>query len=294
MEKVILKNCTLDNEPLEATYLPSHGMNLISYRKGDIEAIDQTTFPLFYERFAGLGALIGPHFHQQKEIPTGYDPSLFPHIEKGKKEGRKDPFSHGIGRYVPWKFVCSQTQIQAELHGSTLYKGTSLSTFEGQDFHMKYQARLLSEGLFISFSIESEKPSLIGLHYYYALPKQGVIEGLVKPTYRDGEDWKSLPSLWTKGNHNHLYFPLSQKADFGFLPYRKHLEDHDFQVCLNGKNHSLHIKYTAAAESELSFQIYKKASASFVCIEPLSAKNPKYPRLSHSHLEAKLQIFSIG
>ena len=294
MEKVILKNYSLDNEILEATYVPSHGMNLISYRKGNIEIIDQTTSFLFHERFAGLGALIGPHFHQQEKITVGYDTSLFPHIEKGKKEGRKDPFSHGIGRYVPWKFVCSQTQIQAELCGSTLYKGIPLSTFEGQDFHMKYQARLLSEGLFISFSIESEKPSLVGLHYYYALPKQGIVEGIVKPTYRDGNQWKNLPPLWTKGKDHHLFFPLSQQADFGFLPDRKHLETHDFQISLNGEKHVVHIKYTAAEESELSFQIYKPKSGSFVCIEPLSAKDPKYPKLSRSHLEVKLQIFSVG
>ena len=34
----------------------------------DIEVIDQKTEPLYVERMAGLGALIGPHFHHRQKI----------------------------------------------------------------------------------------------------------------------------------------------------------------------------------------------------------------------------------
>lgn len=62
-----MKTLTLKNKDLTATFLPELGMNLASYKKGDYEAIDQNTQGEFEERFAGLGPLIGPHFHHQKD-----------------------------------------------------------------------------------------------------------------------------------------------------------------------------------------------------------------------------------
>ena len=62
MQYIVLKNSTENNIPLEATFAPLQGMNLLSFKKGDVEALDQTTKGLFIERYAGLGALIGPHF----------------------------------------------------------------------------------------------------------------------------------------------------------------------------------------------------------------------------------------
>ena len=59
---------------------------------------------------------------------------------------------------------------------------------------MTYEARLLSNGLFIAYSVQSEKPSVIGLHYYYALLGKGAVLGEVQPTYRDGSQWK-LPVI---------------------------------------------------------------------------------------------------
>ena len=84
--KIKLKNTSPTGKSLVATFLPDGGMNLCSYKLGDIEVIDQQTLPLYEERKAGLGALIGPHFHQRQEVPSGYDESLFPHIAKGKAE----------------------------------------------------------------------------------------------------------------------------------------------------------------------------------------------------------------
>ena len=66
MNPVILSNKTSKGEVLQATFLPEKGMNMISYKKGTLEVIDQSTKNLFDERFAGLGALIGPHFHPSR------------------------------------------------------------------------------------------------------------------------------------------------------------------------------------------------------------------------------------
>lgn len=290
MTAITLKNTSPFGKPLQATFLPKGGMNLISYRLGETEVIDQQTRPLYQERMAGLGALIGPHFYHRKEISSGYDESLFPHIAKVRVQGTKEPFSHGIARYVPWKFVASDTQIKGQLHGNDLFRGVPLKIFEGQDFKMTFEARLLSSGLFIEYKIESEKPSLVGLHYYFALSGKGTIHGAVQNTYRDKDEWKPLPKEWTKGNH--LHFPLPQEADFGFFPAKKTPTDHDYHMILDTQNYSLHIDYNTASNAEVSCQVFHPKGASYVCVEPLSAKFPPKPLLTRSILETKLEIFS--
>jgi len=273
MDKIILKNISLTGHPLQATFLPGGGMNLISYRHGEIEVIDQKTLPLYKERMAGLGALIGPHFHHRQNIS-------------------KEPFSHGIGRYVPWKHVKSDTQVKAVLHGSDLYKGVPLSTLEGQDFKMTFEARLLQTGLFIEYKVESERPSVVGLHYYYALPGKGTFHGEVKPTYRDQTEWKPLPKEWTKGRESHLHFSLPQEADFGFIPILKNLNEHDYRMILDTEDYSLHLDFNSCSDEETTCQIFHPHGSSFVCIEPLSARSPLQPQLTRSTLEVKIEIFS--
>ena len=289
--QVILKNTSPTGLPLQVTYLPEQGMNLISYRIGKTEVIDQNTYPLFKERFAGLGSLIGPHFHTQKKIPLNFDTSLFPHIARIQAAGRKDPFSHGIARYVPWKTVESETQIKAKLSSHDLYKGVPLSTFEGQNFEMTYQARLLSTGLHIVYSVNSENPSVIGLHYYYHLPSRGEILGKVNPSYRNGDTWKSLPDQWIGSKKSHLKFSLPQVADFGFIPQKKYITDHDYEIILNTDLYSLHTRFNTCSNLEFSYQIFHPEGASYVCVEPLSAKTPSNPTLKSNTLEAHLQIF---
>jgi len=292
MDKVLLKNISSKGVPLEATFLPDGGMNLISYRLGEIEVIDQNTRPLYKERMAGLGALIGPHFHHRQKISKGFDPSLFPHIARVKAQGKEEPFSHGIARYVPWKYVSSETQIKAHLHGSDLYKGVPLSVFEGQDFKMSYEARLLESGLFIEYKVESEHPSVVGLHYYYALPGKGVVQGEVEPTYRDQKEWKPLPQEWTKEKPTHLHFTLPQEADFGFIPAKKTPNDHDYKWILDTDTYSLHFDFNTASNREITCQIFHPPNTTYVCIEPLSAYFPPEPQLSRSTLEVKIEIFS--
>ncbi|QVL58398.1 MAG: hypothetical protein KFB93_07925 [Simkaniaceae bacterium] len=292
MDLIKLKNISPTGAPLIATFLPEGGMNLCSYKLGSIEVIDQKTLPLYEERRAGLGALIGPHFHERGDVSTGFDESLFPHIAKGKAKGRKDPFSHGIARYVPWKYVASDTQIKGRLRGDDLYKGVPLKVFEGQNFSMTFEARLLPDGLFIEYRVDSENPSLVGLHYYYAFSGKGTIHGAVQPTYRKKDEWKPLPKEWSNGKENHLHFLLPQDADFGFLPAKKTPNDHDYHIILDTEGYSLHIDYNTASDTEISCQVYHPKDDTFVCIEPLSAKSPSQPKLHRNILEAKLEIFS--
>lgn len=250
--------------------------------------IDQATRPLFDERFAGLGALIGPHFYHRKEIPTNFDLSLFPHVAKVMAQGEKEPFPHGIARYVPWKFVASSTQIKGRLYGNDLYKKVPLKVLEGQNFDMTFESRLLTDGLFIEYKVHSKNPSILGLHYCYSLNGSGSVCGAVQNTYRDQEKWKPLPSNWTQNNH--LHFSLPQKADFGFIPEKKSPNDHDYHMNLNTPEYSLHIDYNTVSDTETSFQIFHPKDATYVCVEPLTAHFPPEPTLTCSTLEAKLRI----
>ncbi len=290
MKKITLTNTDATGQKLSATFAPSHGMNLISYRAGELEVIDQATLPFFKERYAGLGPLIGPHFHRRETFPEGFDTSLFPHIEKVRKKGTKEPFSHGIARYVPWKFVSSGTQIQAKLKGSDLYKGVPLSTFEGMDFTMTFDARLLSSGLHIVYAIRSSEPSIIGLHTYYAISGKSSVHGEVKETYRSGKEWHPLPKEWTGGKPHHLQFDLENEADYGFIPLKRAENQHFYRMILDTEQYSLHLDYNTISEEEISCQIYHPKGETFACVEPLSARYPNLPVLDQNKLEINIQI----
>lgn len=287
MNPIILTNETPDHQLLKAVFLPEKGMNLISFSKGNIEVIDQHTKKDFEERAAGLGSLIGPHFHLQREdwIKPVKDESLFPHIAIAKKRGYKDPFSHGIGRYAPWNFKAGKNSISAHLSGKDTWNNVPLCDLEGADFEMSFEAQLTPSGLEISLSISSERICLIGLHYYYTLPRgKAVITSLVKDQYNDMGVFKPIEDRWTKGDKNHLVFDLDEPADYGFLPLDK---DHSGEVHLKTSEYQMQIRYQGASD-EVSCQLYHPKDASFVCIEPMSAKNPR--SLSASSSSIKVQM----
>ncbi len=116
---VTLRNSTETGQLLQATYLPEKGLNLISFKIDDLELIDQSTKKAFEERFGGLGPMIGPHFHRRNPatIPPIKDESLFPFIAFATAHGSADPFSHGIGRYAPWKVESTETTCKGILTG---------------------------------------------------------------------------------------------------------------------------------------------------------------------------------
>lgn len=292
MNFIELSNQSESGEKLTALFCPEKGMNLVSFKKEDLEILDQKTQHLFEERCAGLGALIGPHFHHrpESEITTGFDESIFPHINKLKAKGQKEYFSHGIARYVPWKYQASATQIEATLSGKDEYKGIKIKEFEGFDFEMRMHVSLIHDGLLIDLSIQSEKPSVIGFHYYYDLKPESFIEAFVSETYRDNQDWKPLPKTWYDKTKNKLHFPLNQDCDYGFQSFLH--DNHPFhKINLKSPCQILHVEYTSSNEKETSWQLYHPKNESFVCIEPLSAKNPRSPKLTSNNLQLKINIF---
>ncbi len=289
MDEVVLRSKTEKGETLEATFLPGKGMNLVSFRKGDLEVIDQNTRNLFDERYAGLGALIGPHFHRRPTaiIPPIKDESLFPHIARVKAKGVQEPFSHGIARYAPWQAESTENMIRAQLKGSDEWNGVPLKELEGQDFTIDFVANLSSSGLHLKLNVRSDTDSLMGLHYYYRLPEgEAKVESDVTPEYCDQGEFCRIPKEWGYDAQRNLSFDLERAADYGFRPNKNPLNG---VIHLRTSEYTLRTNYQSTSE-ENSWQLFRPEGSTYVCIEPMSASNPRKPRLSVSGLEVELSI----
>lgn len=272
-------------------------MNLISYKCGDIEIIDQTTRPLFEERYAGLGALIGPHFHRRypPTLPKINDESLFPHIARVKAKGVQDPFSHGIGRYAPWNAEATATKVTATLSSKDSWNGVPLVALEGHHFKMNYTAELTSTALCIEISVVSDNDSLVGIHYYYHLPDGvGTVTSRIQNTYIDNNQKKPLPAAFNMDSQHIVQLPLGTSQEQGYdctlYPFPNPLES---KILLDTKTYQLQTTYSCSSQ-ENSWQLYHPAGASFVCIEPISAQDPRHPNLTVSSLRIALQILQKG
>jgi hypothetical protein len=291
MSPIRLEHRTQQNELLQATFLPDKGMNLISLKKGDLEVIDQSTRNLFEERYAGLGALIGPHFHHRRPeiIPSIKNEELFPHIGRVKAKGIAEPFSHGIARYAPWKAEATLNCIKAQLTGKDTWNGVALSELEGQNFNMRLEARLCETGLCLHFSVVSDTASLVGIHYYYALSQgKGKVIGSVQNQVIIQGESKPIPSTWNFNSQQQLIFDLQQEADFTFHPYPNVLQGN---ILLETGDYQLHTRYDCICE-ENCWQLYHPKDATFVCIEPISARDPRHPNLTASSLNIQIEILT--
>lgn len=290
MQEILLQYPAANGQDWQATFLPEKGMNLISFKKGDLEIIDQSTKQDFEERFGGLGPLIGPHFHRRLPaiIPKIQDENLFPHIAFAKAHGSSDPFSHGIARYAPWKAEVNEnsTKVTAILTGKDLWNGVALSALEGQNFTMKFEAELKETGLFLDLSIVSDTDSLVGIHYYLALPNSnGSIFASVKDHYVNKGNKIPVPAAWLPDSDHKMVLKIDKDKDidFTFLPHHPR----EGKIRLETETYQLNVSYSSVSE-ENCFQIFHPKNASYVCIEPISSQDPIHPNLSVSQLKIHL------
>lgn len=273
MDEITLKHTALSGQELEARFAADRGMNLLYYRKGDIQVLDQSTRALFDERFAGLGALIGPHFHHRNLswIPAVKDEALFPHIARIKAKGIQEPFSHGIARYAPWKVEkVSDSKLKARLTGKDEWNGVPLASLEGQNFTYDLTAELTSEGLVLTLSIVSDTDSVVGIHYYYAVPHgKAVVKSAIR---KEGKSEEFIYSFDQPIDANfHPAEPLKGKIEF---------DTQDYKVITTYESPS----------QENSWQLFHPEGASYICIEPLSAADPRHPVLTASSLKIRIEI----
>ncbi|MBN4067238.1 hypothetical protein JYU14_04055 [Simkania negevensis] len=293
MESVTLRAETKEGLPLKAVYCPGKGMNLVSYRWGDIELIAQDTLPLFEDHCAGLGALIGPHFHHRRKevIPLVPHEEHFLHIARVRARGVAEPFSHGIARYAPWQHEVDGNRIVATLEGKSEWNGVALKELEGQNFRMQYTAELTEGGLAIDYSIISDSDSLVGLHYYYTLVGgKGAVMAKVKNQYLDQGQTKQIPSSWNYDTRMGLLnWDCIDEADYGFHPFADPLNG---SIALKTGSYFLQVQYSCT-NAENQWQLYHPRGASFVCIEPMSAANPRKPQLTVSGLHVDISVSAV-
>lgn len=285
METLTIVGQTPSKGLIEAVFAPEKGMNMMSLKINGHQMIDQSTIGLFEERAAGLGALIGPHFHHrppEKIVPV--DPSLFPHLAILKERNITEPFSHGIARYVPWKVLLAEKEvIKAELTGSMNYRGVLIKDLEGFDFHMTFEARIIENGISLNLQISSQQPSVVGLHYYYQLKdKKGQVSSQIVPALRD----QALPSWLQFDPTTHLFkYNCHEPSDFGFKPH-----PHPKMGWINFSTGDIKAVVRYVTPTDSSWQMWHPEKASFVCIEPLSALDPRHPTAKVSGLIACIEV----
>lgn len=137
--------------------------------------------------------------------------------------------------------------------------------------------------------MEAEKPSVIGLHYYYSLGDEAArIRSYVQNQYHNQDGWKDIPRDWLSQDKE-LQFKVTPEveADFGFRPIGDALEG---QIELFTSHYRLEIDYQSA-NSEHAWQVYHPKGATFVCIEPVSAKNPREAKSKSANLQVQIKVF---
>ena len=76
------------------------------------------------------------------------------------------------------------------------------------------EAKLTSQGLSLDLSVVSDSDSVVGIHYYYSLPKkEGQVIGTVQPNYIDKGASVPIPPQWQYDSQHQLVFDLSNEAD---------------------------------------------------------------------------------
>jgi len=291
VKKIVLEKKTSQGIHLQAVFLPEKGMNLISYQRDGVEVIAQSTWEIFEERYAGLGALIGPHFHRRLPalIPKIKNEELFPHIARVKAKGVQEPFSHGIARYAPWQAEASKEKVKATLSGADLWNGITLKELEGQNFKILFSANLEEDGLHLNLSVVSDTASLMGIHYYYDLPLCGAtVTSQVKNEVRIEGKLQPIPDQWKFNEQQLLTFNLTEEADYTFRPYPDPLKA---EILLETKEYSLRTSYFCNNE-ENCWQLYHPKDATFVCVEPISSQDPRHPNLTASQINIHLEILA--
>ena len=274
-EKIVLKSTNEKGQALEAVFETTQGVNLISFKKEQLEVIDPSS-----------GSLIGPHFGSRHVIPSIKEASFQQHIEELKKH-HQDPFYNGVARYAPWKILSTKDNLfTATLISKDTWKEATLTNLEGQVFVMHYTAELNSQGLAVSLSVVSDADSVVGTDFRFKLPEgQGkVISDVKEIALRSGKE-EPLPHNLKNDTHT-MVWDLANPCEYIFHPFTNPVSG---KIILETESYSLETVYKSRNQ-ENSWQLKREKDASYVSINPLSAKNPWFPNLTVSSIDIQFTI----
>jgi len=279
----------LQEKGIQATFDPEHGLNMMSLIIEGLQLIEQSTKNGFLESSRGLGPLIGPHFYHRLS-------SRIPHLDNQALNAlsttihfrqESEPFSHGIGRYVPWKILDQGPKgFKASLHSDDRICGLTLAEIEGFDFEMAFEAEVSQRQLKIHYSAKSSsQPVVVGLHTYYALdPMMKTADLFAAPFYYDKLNKKAVSSEWLSDQG--LSIPLNEPLDYTFSP---EINKEGFgRVEIKRGGSTLLIQ--AKALPDLSFQLYRGEDSPFICIEPIAAINPRIVTQKNASIEVRISL----
>ena len=251
-ERVVLKSHSDNGHPLEAIFLPAQGMNLISFKKGDVEIIDQTP-PL-------IQGIVGPYYGQRiaQIIPHCKEEPYVQHAKKMELLGYHDPFAYGIARYASWRYSSTENSLSASLNDKDLWNGISLKTLVGQAFEMHISVNIHSKGLKFLFSIVSDSDSLVGMQYFFQLPeKKGKIQSKIQDTYLSSEGHSQVPLALTPNEKNFLEYAFEKPIQMAFFPFHDPLQG---KIQLETRNYQLMSSYICNCQENAWVLDYSSSS----------------------------------
>lgn len=279
----------LEAKGIQATFDPEHGLNMMSLVIEGHELIAQSTKNGFLESSRGLGPLIGPHFYHRVSDTIPYLDSQTIDLLSKKIRFRQDPepFSHGIGRYVPWKILHQGPKsFKACLDSHDQIAGITLAEIEGFDFFMEFEAEVSQRQITIRYSAKSSsQPVVVGLHTYYALDSMMKTCDLMgAPFYFDKLNKKAVPPDWFSDQG--LRIPLNKPLDYTFSPQINKEGFGEVEVKRGVSN----LLIQAKATPDLSFQLYRGEDSPFICIEPIAAINPRIVTQKNASIEVRISL----
>ncbi len=176
---------------LRAVVAPGLGMSLVDLTVGEVPILERRRKQIFLDYRKGLGPLIVPHFNQEREIPPTQR-SVFPHAAHLAELGVRDPFQHGVGRYVPWSFQTAGRSVTGRIGGGDRYRGATLRELQGFDFDAQLRYTLTGASLEVAFDVSSaEHVVACGIHFYYDLVNPETAR--VRLPVREGDGTLTLP-----------------------------------------------------------------------------------------------------
>jgi galactose mutarotase-like enzyme len=117
---------------------------------------------------------------------------------------------------------------------------------------------------------------------------KGFVKMKCQKQYGDKGILRDIPLNWLDEN-GELNFDLNEPSDYTFRPLSS---DFKGEATLQTGSYEIRIDYQTLND-ENAFQIYHPEGASFVCIEPVTAKNPREMKQRKNSLLARIRCISI-
>ncbi len=272
-----------DSGMLQAVVLPGEGMTLSSLQLDGIEAICQDRAREYQACRKGFGPLIGPHFNQRVQLPAAAleNPGRWPQAAALAQLGIRDIWQHGVARYVPWDYTVMPDGIRASLTGRRRLAGILLRDIQGGDFELRLEMRIDGASLRIHYTAEADFPPVIGLHYYYELPDdRGRVRAPVTGWMQPHQPAVAIPAAWMDAAGRRLELELDRELDhvFPLRPGPIELET------------STHRVWTIPEMGVQSLVVFHPGPNGWVCVEPLSAANPRQPSGTRAEMALTIRL----